>query len=134
MLILRTLDEVQRYERFCLIGTETPENEGESFRLLNEVCEAVFGVTYNSLPDWFFEEPEPWINSIDHRAWTAKRGYDVTDEDGRLLNCAEVVGYVIEAIERGIVAQNKALIAKYRGQAWELALEEAARRFRSRSR
>lgn len=134
MLLLREIIQVKQLERFRLIGRETPENEGEEFRLLNQACEVVFGAPFASLPAWFFEEDEPWGDPIEHRSWAAKRGYDLNDEFGRLLNCADEMGYMIEAIERGVIAPDQELITQHKEQTWARALQEEARRFAKRVR
>lgn len=134
MLVLREIEQVKQLERFRLIGRETPENEGEELRLLNQACELAFGAPYEALPEWFFQEDEPWGDPIEQRSWAAKRGYDLNDEFGQLLSCADEMGYMIEAIERGIITPDQSVIAHHKQQAWAKALEEEARRFAKRAR
>jgi len=133
MLILREIEQVQRLERFRLLGKETPENEGEDTRLLNQACESVFGAPFEALPECFFEENEPWGNSIEQLSWAATRGYNLKADFCQLLSCADEMGYMIEAIERGIITSDQKLVALHKEQAWAQALEAEARRFIKRA-
>lgn len=134
MIYLCKLPEVEELERFRLIGIETPETEGKDEHLLNIACEAIFGARYSAIPDWFYEESEPWNGPIEQRAWAAKRGYDLTDDFGQLLRCANEMSYMIEALERRLISPNENLIAQRRERAWASALEAEARQFSMRSR
>ncbi|MGY6628331.1 MAG: hypothetical protein ACXIVL_07415 [Oceanicaulis sp.] len=134
MLKLCEIEAVQRLERFRLIGRETSENEGEELRLIDQACEEIFGAHYTALPDWFFEELEPWENAIDQKAWARQRGFEITNEFAQLLSCADEMGHMIEAIERGILKRDDSLIAKHQDKAWESRLLADAARFSKSSR
>ncbi len=134
MKYLRNYQAVQTLERFVRVGVETPENEGRFETLFEEAIEACFGIRYNTIPDWFFEEEEEWDNTVDLLRWGRERGYDLSDEFGALLQNAEQFAYVIEAIERRVVTVSDELVQHHADKAWASGLERDAATFRRQNR
>lgn len=129
MKYLRDHPSVQALENFERIGVETPENEGIHDQLFDEAIEASFGVSYDAIPSWFFEEEEPWENAVHLLSWGRERGYDLSDEYGALLLNAEHFAYVIEAIERDVVTASEDLLRQHADKAWASRLENEATDF-----
>ncbi|WP_304070226.1 hypothetical protein [Maricaulis maris] len=103
----------------------------EIYSMLDIACLVVFGVAPRDLPEAFLDEPDPNSNSIELRSWGIKHGYNLSDQNGLLLQSAEDLAYVIEAIHRGIVTPNTELKTHLNRDRWAEALEKDAKAFKS---
>lgn len=125
------MESVQRYEVEHLVGGSRSDFLD---KLIDQICDELFGASLDDLPSWFYEETEQWDNTIELAAWGRARGYELTNEFGQILGCAEAIAYMLEAVERGIVTKNQGRIDKHKDDAWAHALASEAETFQKQRR
>ncbi|WP_417484935.1 hypothetical protein [Maricaulis salignorans] len=129
MIVLRDNEYVMRVENHAALHGERLGLGGFADNLFDEACEAAFGVRYADLPKTFLDTPQSWDNWHELRRWAAQRGYDVMDSLGVPLRYADYFGYVIEALDLGVVQPDQHLKDRYAKESWGTKLESAAAEF-----
>ncbi len=97
---------------------------------LDIVCIVIFGAPYSDIPQSFLNQLNLNISDIEVLRWGRRRGYNLADVNGLILQNGRELVCLIEALAQKIIEPDSEMKAFFANASWAERIESEAKSFK----